>query len=201
MGAAAVKAARSVDYVNAGTVEFLMDAREGFYFLEMNTRIQVEHPVTEMVTGVDLVQLQLRVAAGEPIPFGQGDLSSTGAAIECRIYAEDPERGFVPSPGLITAFEVPSGEGVRVDAGVKAGYEVSYYYDPMIAKLITWGEDRPQAIARMSDALDAFVVEGVFTNIGLHQRIMADPAFHAGETDTDYLPRLFANGTGKRSAP
>jgi acetyl-CoA carboxylase biotin carboxylase subunit len=200
MGEAAVQAAESVCYVNAGTVEFLMDVDESFYFLEMNTRIQVEHPVTEMVTGLDLVQLQLRVAAREPLPFGQTDVTTRGAAIECRIYAEDPDRNFMPSPGRITAFEAPSGEGIRVEAGVQTGYEVSFYYDPMIAKLITWGEDRPRAISRMQEALDAFVVEGITTNIGLHKRIMADPAFAAGETDTFYLPRLFANGTGKRSA-
>lgn len=200
MGRDAVRAAESVCYVNAGTVEFLMDVDETYYFLEMNTRIQVEHPVTEMVTGLDLVQLQLKVAAGEPLPFGQGDISVTGAAIECRIYAEDPEKNFMPSPGLITALELPRGEGVRVDAGVQAGCEVSFYYDPLIAKLITWGEDRPQAIRRMRDALDAFVVEGITTNIGLCKRIMADPGFAEGQTDTFYLPRLIANGTGKRSA-
>ncbi len=200
MGADAVKAAEAVCYVNAGTVEFLMDVDESYYFLEMNTRIQVEHPVTEMVTGLDLVQMQLKVAAGELVGLTQEQVISRGAAIECRIYAEDPDQNFFPSPGKITAFEPPTGEGVRVDAGVITGYEVSYYYDPMIAKLITWGVDRPQAIARMRDALDAFVVEGITTNIGLHRRIMADPAFVDGETDTYYLPRLFANGTGRRSA-
>ncbi|MHB0981269.1 MAG: acetyl-CoA carboxylase biotin carboxylase subunit [Thermoleophilia bacterium] len=200
MGADAVKAAESVCYVNAGTVEFLMDADESYYFLEMNTRIQVEHAVTEMVTGRDLVQLQLKVAAGESLGFAQDEVTTTGAAIECRIYAEDPDRNFMPSPGKITALKLPTGDGVRVDAGVSAGYEVSYYYDPMIAKLITWGADRTQAISRMCDALDGFVVEGIATNIGLHKRIMADPAFADSETDTYYLQRLFANGTGRRSA-
>jgi acetyl-CoA carboxylase biotin carboxylase subunit len=163
LGAAALAAARSVDFVGAGTVEFLVDAEGDFYFLEMNTRIQVEHPVTEATTGVDLVQSMIRVAAGERLGFDQADLAIRGHAIEARIYAEDPDRGFLPSPGVVTRFRPPQGAGIRVDAGLEEGAEVTVHYDPLVAKLIAWGEDRQQALARLEGALSDFEVEGIRT--------------------------------------
>jgi acetyl-CoA carboxylase, biotin carboxylase subunit len=188
MGEIAVKAARAVDYVSAGTIEFLADADRNFYFLEMNTRIQVEHPVTELVTGVDLVKAQIQVAAGEPLPFSQGDLTQNGSAIECRIYAEDPAAGFVPAPGRIDAMHFPDGPGVRVDAGVYAGAEVPIYYDPMIAKLATWGRNRHEAIARMRRALDEFTISGeLTTNLDFHRWLMNHPLFIAGDFDTNFI--------------
>jgi acetyl-CoA carboxylase biotin carboxylase subunit len=188
MGEIAVKAARAVDYVSAGTIEFLADADRNFYFLEMNTRIQVEHPVTELVTGVDLVKAQIQVAAGEPLPFSQSDLTQNGAAIECRIYAEDPAAGFVPAPGRIDAMHFPDGPGVRVDAGVYAGAEVPIYYDPMIAKLATWGRNRHEAIARMRRALDEFTISGeLTTNLDFHRWLMNHPLFIAGDFYTNFI--------------
>jgi acetyl-CoA carboxylase biotin carboxylase subunit len=188
MGEIAVKAARAVDYVSAGTIEFLADADRNFYFLEMNTRIQVEHPVTELVTGVDLVKAQIQVAAGEPLPFSQGDLTQNGSAIECRIYAEDPAAGFVPAPGRIDAMHFPNGPGVRVDAGVYAGAEVPIFYDPMIAKLATWGRNRDEAIARMRRALDEFTISGeLTTNLDFHRWLMNHPLFIAGDFDTNFI--------------
>jgi acetyl-CoA carboxylase, biotin carboxylase subunit len=188
MGEIAVKAARAVDYVSAGTIEFLADADRNFYFLEMNTRIQVEHPVTELVTGVDLVKAQIQVAAGEPLPFSQSDLTQNGSAIECRVYAEDPAAGFVPAPGRIDALHFPDGPGVRVDAGVYAGAEVPIYYDPMIAKLATWGRNRHEAIARMRRALDEFTISGeLTTNLDFHRWLMNHPLFVAGDFDTNFI--------------
>jgi acetyl-CoA carboxylase biotin carboxylase subunit len=188
MGEVAVKAARAVNYVSAGTIEFLADADRNFYFLEMNTRIQVEHPVTEMVTGVDLVKTQIRVAAGERLPFAQEDLKQNGSAIECRIYAEDPAAGFVPSPGKIETMRFPDGPGIRVDAGVYAGAEVAIYYDPMIAKLVVWGSDRKEAIARMRRALDEFTIGGeLATNLDFHRWLMKHPRFIAGDFDTNFI--------------
>jgi acetyl-CoA carboxylase biotin carboxylase subunit len=188
MGEVAVKAARAVNYVNAGTIEFLADAERNFYFLEMNTRIQVEHPVTEMVTGMDLVKAQIRVAAGERLPFAQEDLRQNGSAIECRIYAEDPAAGFVPSPGKIETMRFPDGPGIRVDAGVYAGAEVAIYYDPMIAKLVVWGSDREEAIARMRRALDEFTITGeLATNLDFHRWLMKHPRFIAGDFDTNFI--------------
>ncbi len=191
MGEAAVKAARSVHYAGAGTVEFLVDEDERFYFLEMNTRLQVEHAVTELVTGVDLVKMQLQVAAGERLPFTQNDLRLSGAAIECRIYAEDPDRDFMPSPGRITVLRAPGGPGIRDDVGVYEGFEVPLYYDPLLSKLSAWGRDRDEAIGRMRRALSEYVVEGIKTNIPFHQRVLRHPDFLAGEFDTTFIDDRF----------
>ncbi|MDX1524202.1 MAG: acetyl-CoA carboxylase biotin carboxylase subunit [Anaerolineae bacterium] len=192
MGEAAVAAARAVDYVNAGTIEFLADEAGNFYFLEMNTRLQVEHPITELVTGVDLVRLQLRVAAGEPLPFQQADLSQRGHAIECRIYAEDPANGFLPDTGPLLHVTEPSGPGVRVDTGITAGDEVTLHYDPMLAKLIVLGDDRPAAIQKMALALKQYLILGVTTNIPFLQAVMAHPAFGRGETTTHFIDQHLA---------
>jgi acetyl-CoA/propionyl-CoA carboxylase, biotin carboxylase, biotin carboxyl carrier protein len=185
LGKAACDIARVADYVNAGTVEFLYDPRTAsFYFLEMNTRLQVEHPVTELVAGVDLVHAQLRVAAGEPLPAGWGSLGRRGHAIEVRINAEDPGAKFMPAPGPVLGWREPSGPGVRVDAGVRAGFTVPQAYDSLLAKLIVWGEDRDQARGRMLRALDEFVIQGVPTTIPFHRLAMQDPAFAAGDVST-----------------
>jgi len=188
MGEVAVRAAKAVGYVNAGTVEFLVDAERNFYFLEMNTRIQVEHPITELVTGVDLVKEQIRIAAGEPLGFTQRELSQRGAAIECRIYAEDPANGFAPAPGRIDTMRLPAGPGVRIDTGVQSGAEVPIYYDPLIAKLAVWGRDRAEAIARTRCALDEFTIVGELrTNLELHRWLMNHPRFIAGDYDNQFL--------------
>ncbi|MGC2696780.1 MAG: acetyl-CoA carboxylase biotin carboxylase subunit [Candidatus Angelobacter sp.] len=192
MGAVAVQAAKSAGYTNAGTVEFLVDAARNFYFLEMNTRLQVEHPVTELVTGLDLVHLQLRIASGEKLPFKQEDVTLRGHAIECRIYAEDPENNFFPSPGKITRLIQPSGPGVREDSGVYEGWTVPLDYDPMLSKLIVHAADRPLAIARMRRALDEYFVGGIKTNLSLFHRILDDPEFAAARIDTGFLDRLLA---------
>ncbi len=186
MGEAAVRVARAVGYVNAGTIELMLDQHGDFYFLEMNTRLQVEHPVTEFVTGLDLVQLQIAVARGEPLPFEQNDITLNGHAIEARIYAEDPVR-MLPSIGHVAVFAPPAGPGVRNDAGLESGDEVTVNYDPMLAKLIVHGADRTQAIARMQQALNAYAVLGVATNIPLLQAIVGHAAFAAGDTTTDFL--------------
>jgi len=191
LGAQIVAALQEVGYSSAGTVEFLRDGSGKLYFIEMNARIQVEHPVTEMVTGVDLVKSQIRIAAGERLDKVVGAVAHQGHAIECRINAEDPVT-FAPSPGRITAFRVPGGPGVRVDTGAYAGGVVSPYYDSLIAKLIAHGQDRSEAIARMKGALDGFVVEGIKTSIPLHKRILADPEFVAGKFDTGFLDRMTA---------
>jgi len=183
---AAVAGARAVGYVNAGTMEFIVQGDE-FYFLEMNTRLQVEHPVTEEVTGLDLVAAQLRVASGEPLPWTQEQVAQRGASIECRIYAEDPAKGFMPSPGRITRLVLPEGSGVRVECGVTEGVEVTVHYDPLLAKLITSGRTRDEAIARMSGALGGFVVEGVKTAIPFQQRVMQSAAFRAGAVHTQMV--------------
>jgi acetyl-CoA carboxylase biotin carboxylase subunit len=189
MGEAAVKLASAIGYVGAGTIEFLLDADGSFYFMEMNTRIQVEHPVTEMVTSFDLVKEQIRVAAGEPISFrGEGG-RLRGHAIECRINAEDPYRNFQPSPGLITAYHPPGGPGVRLDTHVYAGYTVPPYYDSLLAKVIVHGNTRAEALARMGQALDSFIIEGVSTTIPFLARIIRHPEFVAGEVDTKFLER------------
>lgn len=187
MGNAGVEAARAAGYVNAGTVEFLLDQDGKFYFMEMNTRLQVEHGVTELVTGTDIVELQLRVAAGEKLPFTQDDVAMHGHAIECRVYAEDPLRDYLPSPGKITRILLPTGDHVRNDAGTYSGDEISTYYDPLLSKVLTWGEDRSESIQRMSRALADFKVEGVRTNLALLRAVIAHPAFRAGDVSTDFL--------------
>jgi acetyl-CoA carboxylase biotin carboxylase subunit len=191
MGQAAVRAAQAANYRNAGTVEFLVDQERNFYFLEMNTRLQVEHPVTELVTGIDLVQTQLRIAAGEPLAYRQEDITWRGAAIECRIYAEDPAHNFRPSPGKITALQAPAGPWVRDERGVFAGGEVSPYYDPMISKLVVWGAGRMEAIARMRRALDEYIIAGIRTTIPFHRWVMDDEDFQAGRLDTGFIERRF----------
>ena len=196
MGEAAVRLALSAGYVNAGTVEFLVhDANgphEAFYFLEMNTRLQVEHPVTEQVTGLDLVRLQIGVAEGRTLPLKQEDVQLRGHAIECRIYAEDPDNQFFPSPGRITRLVQPAGPGVREDAAIYAGYEVPLDYDPMLSKLICYGETREAAIARLLSALDGYVIGGIKTNLSLFRRILNDEGFRTAAIDTGYLERLLA---------
>jgi acetyl-CoA carboxylase biotin carboxylase subunit len=187
MGDAAVAAAKAVGYEGAGTCEFLVDKNFDFYFLEMNTRVQVEHPVTEMITNVDIVKLGIRIAAGEPIGLAQEDVSINGWAIECRIYAEDPEAGFRPSPGPIVAYRPPGGPGVRNDSGVFPGAEVTVFYDPMISKLITWGRDRDEAIGRMRRALKEFVVKGIKTSIPFHRVVLENPRFLSGHFDTSFI--------------
>jgi len=187
MGESAVKLARAGKYANAGTVEFLVDAERNFYFLEMNTRLQVEHPVTEMVTGLDLVKLQIRVATGEPLPLGQDDVALRGHAIECRIYAEDPDNNFLPSPGKILDWRAPAGPGIRFDDGVYSGWTVPNEYDPMLGKLVSYGKDRTEAIARLQRALAEFYANGIKTNAELFQRILATPDFQTGEIYTRWL--------------
>jgi acetyl-CoA carboxylase biotin carboxylase subunit len=196
MGEAAVRLAKEAGYANAGTVEFLVDATRNFYFLEVNTRLQVEHPVTEMVTGLDLVKLQIRVAAGDPLPFSQQDVRLSGHAVECRLYAEDPSNQFFPSPGTILSRRAPSGPGIRLDDGVYEGFTVSTEYDPMLGKLIAWGQDRAEAIARLARALEEHSVTGIKTNSGLLLGILRDPEFLRGEIFTRWLdeklPHLLA---------
>jgi 3-methylcrotonyl-CoA carboxylase alpha subunit len=187
MGAAAVRLARAAGYVNAGTIEFMLDADRHFYFLEMNTRLQVEHPVTELVTGIDLVRHQLLIAAGQPLNLTQEHMSPRGHAIEMRLYAEDPAQNFLPSTGTVTRFIPPAGPGIRVDSGIKSGAEITQFYDPMLAKLIVYAEDRPAAIARMQAALQHSIVFGVRTNASLLHAIAAHPAFQEGRTHTDFL--------------
>lgn len=187
MGAAAVAAAKAVQYEGAGTIEFLLDEDGSFYFMEMNTRIQVEHPVTEWVTGIDLVQEQIRVAYGHPLRYRQEDVVQRGHAIECRINAEDPDRNFMPSPGKITGYVPPGGFGVRVDSAAYTGYTVTPFYDSMIAKLIVWAPTRQEALDRMKRALQEFQIEGVRTTIGFHMRLLEHPAFVAGDVNTRFL--------------
>ena len=189
MGETAVRAARAAGYVNAGTCEFLLDASGEFYFLEMNTRLQVEHPVTELVTGIDLVQWQLRIASGERLPFRQEDISPRGWAIECRITSEDALNGFLPSTGRISHLHLPSGPGVRWDGGIESGSEIGLYYDPMLAKLIVWGADRDQAVRRMRRALVDLTILGVETSRDFHVRVMDDPEFQRGDIDIQWLER------------
>ena len=189
MGDAAVAAAKAVDYRGAGTCEFLVADDGAFYFLEMNTRIQVEHPVTELVYGVDLVREQLRIAAGKPMSVPEVELAPSGWSIECRITSEDPSNGFLPDTGRVEFLRVPAGPGVRWDSGIEPGNEITLHYDPMLAKLIVWAEDRPAAIRRMRRALDELVITGVATNQAFHRRLLADPAFAAGDIDIQFLER------------
>jgi len=195
MGEVAVRVAAAAGYTNAGTVEFLADQERNFYFLEMNTRLQVEHPVTELVTGLDLVQLQIGIAAGEKLPFAQKDVRLRGHAIEVRVYAEDPDNQFFPSPGKIARLAVPSGPGIREDRGIYEGWTVPLDYDPMLSKLIAYGSDRAQAIARMERALDEYFVGGIKTNLGLFPKILGSPEFREGKLDTGLLERILKRKT------
>ena len=196
MGKAAVAAAKAVNYYNAGTVEFIVDPDTlHFYFLEMNTRLQVEHPVTEFVTGLDLVHWQIRVAAGEPFPFSQSDFTQRGHAIECRIYAEDPSRGFLPSTGKLLQYIEPRGPGIRVDSGFAAGYEVTHFYDPLLAKLIVHTENREAAIQRMQAALKEFIVHGVITNVDFLQSVLSHPDFHNGQVTTRWVETILESNS------
>ena len=189
MGAVAVAGAKAVGYFSAGTFEFLLDDKGSFYFLEMNTRLQVEHPITELITGTDLVREMIMVARGEPLPFTQNEIVRRGAAIECRVYAEDPSSDFLPSPGKIVALKTPSGPGVRDDGGAYPGVEISSYYDPLVSKLSVWAPDRARAIAKMRRALGEYVVTGIRTNLAFHEKLFAHPEFVAGRYDTGFIAR------------
>ena len=195
------KARERVGYFSAGTFEFLLAPDGSFYFLEMNTRLQVEHPVTELVTGLDLVREMVRVAQGEALDFGQEDLASRGAAIECRVYAEDPSNGFLPSPGVIERLAVPAGPGVRDDGGAYPGCEISSFYDPLISKLSVWAPTRDRAVARMRRALSEYVVSGIRTNLAFHDRLLAHPEFAAGRYDTSFIERYKDELLGDGTAP
>ena len=196
IGEAAVRAAKAAGYVNAGTVEFLLDSKGDFYFMEMNTRVQVEHPVTEAVTGVDVVKEQMRIAAGEKLRFSQKDVKIQGHAIECRITAEDPDKGFEPSSGRIDRLALPGGFGVRVDTHIYPGYVVPPYYDSLLAKLIVWGSDRSEAINRMARCLSEFSIEGLKTNIPFHLKIMSNAFYRRGELSTSFIQRRMEAGAG-----
>jgi acetyl-CoA carboxylase biotin carboxylase subunit len=200
MGEAAVRLARAGRYTNAGTIEFLVDADRNFYFLEVNTRLQVEHPVTEQVTGLDLVKLQIRIAAGDALPLRQDEVHLRGHAMECRLYAEDPENNFFPSPGKIVDRRVPSGPGIRLDDGVYAGWTVPAEYDPLLGKLIAWGNDRTETLARLRRALEEYFITGIRTNVSLFRRVLADPEFIRGEFHTRWLDeRLLARREASRA--
>jgi len=192
MGDVAVAAAKAIGYYNAGTVEFLLDQSNEFFFMEMNTRIQVEHPITEMITGIDLIKKQIEVAAGLPLNLQQSDIKLTGHAIECRINAEDASKDFRPSPGKITSLFMPGGKGIRVDGAIYQGYTVAPYYDSMLAKLIVHGENRIEAIAKMKSALGEFIVEGIITNIDFHYEILEQPSFVEGNYDTSFIEKMKA---------
>ena len=194
MGAAAVALAKAAKYSSAGTVEFIVDKKHNFYFLEMNTRLQVEHPVTELVTGLDLVELMIRIAASEKLPFAQKDLKLVGSAIEARVYAEDPRHGFLPSAGRLVRYAEPAGDGVRVDGGVYEGAEISIFYDPMIAKVVAYGKQRDAAATRLAQALDGFVVSGIAHNVDFLAAILRNPRFRAGKLSTDFIAREFPAG-------
>ena len=194
MGEAAVSIAQAAGYTNAGTIEFLVDAERNFYFLEMNTRLQVEHPVTELVTGRDLVCEQIRVAAGHPLSFSQDDIVMRGAAIECRIYAENPYNNFLPSPGRITRLVTPAGPGIRYDSGSYEGWEVPIHYDPLVAKLCVWAEDRAAAINRLARVLDEYTVEGINTTIPFFRAVVEDEEFRRGDFDTGFIDRFLGDG-------
>jgi acetyl-CoA carboxylase, biotin carboxylase subunit len=199
MGAAAVKIARAAGYANAGTMEFLVDRDRNFYFLEMNTRLQVEHPVTELVTGLDLVQWQLKIAAGEPLSIEQKDVRWTGSAIECRVYAEDPENNFLPFPGKITYLSEPTGPGIRLDSGVYQGWEVPYDYDPLLAKLVAWAPDRNTALNRLKRALTEYKVGGIRTNLAFFTDVLNDEVMQRGELSTAFLEGFFARRANTQS--
>jgi acetyl-CoA carboxylase biotin carboxylase subunit len=201
MGKVAIEAARSVRYEGAGTCEFLVDRDRNFFFLEMNTRLQVEHPITEMVTGVDIVKEQIRIAAGEKLSFRQEEVKQTGHAIECRVYAEDPDKNFMPCPGLVTSLRTPGGPGVRDDSGVFEGFQIPIYYDPIISKLVVWGKDRQETVARMKRALNEYVVTGVKTTIPFHIRVMNNRHFLEGNFDTDFIDKVFFREERERELP
>lgn len=200
MGDVAVRAARAAGYTNAGTVEFLLAPDGQFFFLEVNARLQVEHPVTEMVTGIDLVHEQIRIAAGEPLGYDQSAIAIRGHAVECRVYAEDPANAFMPSTGTLHGYRVPGGPGVRVDGGVGEGSTISVYYDPMVAKLIVWAETRNAALDRMDRALREFLVLGVSTSIPLHRWLVGHPSFRTGAVDTGWLERELSRTDFQESA-
>ena len=199
MGAAALAVAAHANYSNAGTVEFLLDAEQNFYFIEVNARLQVEHPVTELLTGIDLVAEQISLAEGNVLSVAQGDVELHGHAIECRIYAEDPNNNFAPSPGVVEALRIPGGPGIRDDSCLFEGYEVPIHYDPIVGKLIAWGADRPAAIRRLQRALTEYKVRGIATTIPLFQRVLADPDFHNANLDTGYLDRLLNGARNGRN--
>jgi acetyl-CoA carboxylase biotin carboxylase subunit len=202
MGDAAVRVAEACGYENAGTVEFLVDSQRNFYFLEMNVRLQVEHPVTEMVTGIDLVKEQIKIAAGESLSYAQDDIRWQGSAIECRIYAEDPENNFFPSPGKITRLRTPSGPGIREDSGIYEGWTVPIFYDPMLSKLIAWGKDRSEAIQRMRRALEEYQIAGIKANIAFFQSILRHQKFLAGDLNTDFIEKHYApEGPERETGP
>jgi propionyl-CoA carboxylase alpha chain len=191
MGEAAVLVAKSCNYKSAGTVEFLVDEQLNFYFLEMNTRLQVEHPVTEMITGIDLVEQQIRIARGEKLPFTQNDLSINGHAVELRVYAEDPLNNFLPVTGTLTKYIKPHGEGIRVDDGYKEGLDIPVYYDPMVAKLITHGKDRTDAIQKMKTAIGQYTIEGVPTTLPFGTFVFEHEAFISGKFDTHFVQKYY----------
>lgn len=197
MGKCAIDVARSCNYVGAGTVEFILDEDFNFYFLEMNTRLQVEHPVTEMITGVDLVKEQIKIASGEPLTLKQDDLKINGHVIELRVYAEDPTNGFLPDIGTLRTYKLPEGPGVRVDSGYAAGMEVSVYYDPMIAKLVVWGNTRDEAIQRMKRAIDEYEITGIQSTLNFGKFVMGHPAFKEGMYNTGFVATYFNNGAIK----
>jgi acetyl-CoA carboxylase biotin carboxylase subunit len=194
MGAAAVTGAKAISYLGTGTMEFLLGPDGEFYFMEMNTRIQVEHPVTEMVTGLDLIKAQILVAGGDPLPWRQDEIRLDGHAIECRLNAEKPDSDFQPSPGTVKYFHSPGGPGVRVDSHLYSGYVVPPFYDSLIAKIICWGRDRNEAVVRMRRALEETVIEGIDTTVGFHLTVLSDEAFLRGEIHTGYLDGLLASG-------
>ena len=190
MGEAAVKAAKAAGYVNAGTIEFLLEKNNNFYFMEMNTRIQVEHPVTEWVTGIDLVKEQIRIASGKKLSYRQEDVRLLGHAIECRINAENPEKGFRPSPGTITDMYLPGGKGIRIDSAIYSGYTIPPYYDSMVAKLIVWAKNRKEAIAKMQSALGEVIIEGIDTNVDYQYEIVHHPDYLAGNIDIEFIENM-----------
>jgi acetyl/propionyl-CoA carboxylase alpha subunit len=200
MGETAIKVIQASGYNNAGTVEFLLDKNKNFYFLEVNARLQVEHPVTEFITGIDLVHQQIAIASGEKLTIFQDDLEQKGHAIECRIYAEDPFKNFLPSAGKVHFLKEPSGPGVRHDCGIYSGCDVPIFYDPILAKLIVWAEDRPKSQQRMICALDDYVILGIQTTIGFLKDVIAHPKFQAGETTTSFIDKYFAEWRGKEKA-
>ena len=201
MTAVAVKATREIGYTNAGTIEFLVDANQNFYFLEMNTRLQVEHPVTECVTGFDIVKEQIRIASGEKLSCSQRDIVFRGASIECRVYAEDPEHNFMPSPGKISGLRIPGGPGIRDDSGSYEGFEVPIFYDPLLSKLVSWGTTRMEAIDRMKRALEEYQVLGIKTTLPFYRRVMNDPIFVSGNFTTSYIDEIFSRHDEKQKHP